>query len=68
MTHEQKIAKAENNVKSLDQYDGFKDRYLGTILAALEAGLNRPETNAHYDALVMLRDLVETNRKNGVRV
>ena len=52
------LAKAENNVKDLDGHDGYKDRDLRTILAALEAGLINPETNAHFDAYVMLKEVV----------
>ena len=48
--------KAIKNVADLDGVDGFKDRYIGTIAAALEAGLRHPETNAAFDALVMLED------------
>lgn len=55
------VAKAEADVKRLDAIDGSKDRELKTILFALEAGLKRPETNAHYDAYVMLKELVEGN-------
>jgi hypothetical protein len=49
-------AKAVKNVAALDKSDKFKDRYIGTIAAALEAGLRHPETNAAFDALVMLED------------
>lgn len=53
-----KVKKARAFVDSLDKIDGFKDRELGTILAALEGGLKRPEDNSHFDAYVMLDDLV----------
>lgn len=51
--------KAIANVAALDAVDGFKDRELSTIYFALEAGLKKPETNAQFDALVMLEDLVK---------
>jgi hypothetical protein len=50
---------AKKRVAELDAVDGFPDRHLGTILSALEAGLKHPKTGAHYDALVMLEDLVQ---------
>lgn len=50
---------AKRRVAAFDKQDGFKDRHLGTILTALQAGLKQPHTGAQYDALVMLEDLVK---------
>jgi len=48
---------ARQHVTKMDQTDGFRDRDMKTILFALQCGLNRPETNAQFDALVMLEDV-----------
>jgi hypothetical protein len=56
-TFEENKQRAIRNVASLDDADGYKDRQLRTILFALEAGLRNPETNAQFDALVMLEDI-----------
>jgi len=64
-TFNDNLSKAKRTVGMMDKIDGFKDRNLGTIIMALEAGLkgrdehNAPN-NAEYDALVMLRDLRNT--------
>lgn len=51
-----KLAKARRSVAAYDKKNGIKDRWLRTIQAALETGLKNPETNAHFEALVMLKD------------
>ena len=53
-----KVENAKARVAEMDKVDGFKDRHLRTILFALAAGLQRPETNSHYDAYVMLADKI----------
>jgi len=58
-----RLAKARKNVDELDQVGGWKDREIFTIHAALEAGLKNPDTNAAFDALVMLQDLREMKRQ-----
>jgi hypothetical protein len=45
--------------------DGWADRNLSTIIAALQAGLLDPSNNAHFDALVMLIDLREIVKNGG---
>jgi hypothetical protein len=55
---DERVKKAEKTVAFMDQHDGWTDRELPTVLAALECGLKRPETNSHFDAFVMLRDRV----------
>lgn len=59
------LRKAEKNVAALDRVDGHKDRSIGTIIAALECGLKSPDTNAQFDALVMLIDLRKEMHKRG---
>ena len=56
---EQLKAKARRNVQRLDACDGFADRNIGTVLDALDCGLRFPETNAQFDALIMLEDIVK---------
>jgi hypothetical protein len=56
------LGEARDRVQSMDETDGFKDRYSGTIYAALEAGLKNPESGAAFDALVMLRDVTYSDR------
>jgi len=57
MSFDTEMAKARKRVASLDRQDGYKERSLGTIASALEAGLRHPDNGAQYDALVMLGDL-----------
>jgi hypothetical protein len=52
------VTKATSEVHAMDSIDGFQDRELRTILVALEAGLRNPETNAAWDAYVMLAERV----------
>jgi hypothetical protein len=59
-TFEQNKQRAIRNVADLDHADGYKDRQLTTIIFALEAGLKNPKSNAQFDALVMLEDLVSS--------
>lgn len=58
-TFPQRLQEAEKRVAEMDSVDGWKDRNLTTILAALEAGLKNPISGGHYDAYVMLRDIVQ---------
>ena len=65
---EAKMREAKYRVLSLDRLDGHRDRNLGVIHAALEAGLRHPENGAQYDALYMLTDVCEelnTRRSHG---
>ena len=50
------MERAKKRVASMDKLDGWKPRDPGTIVAALECGLKRPDTGAQFDALVMLMD------------
>jgi len=54
-----RVKLAQQRVASFDTRDGFQDRKLATIWAALEMGIRKPESDAHLDAYVMLSDLVE---------
>ena len=56
-------AKARKNVDDMDAVDGFQDRNSGTVLAALECGLKNPDTNAQFDALVMIEDILSNERR-----
>ena len=62
-TFKERLALAIVNVSKFDKIEGAKDRSLGTILFALEAGLRSPETNCHFEALVMLKDAIENARQ-----
>jgi len=53
------VATAKERVSKMDAVDGFKDRHVGTILAALKAGIMYPETGAQFDAYVMLDECVK---------
>jgi hypothetical protein len=57
-----RMKQAKERVKRMDQSDGFKDRYSGTIYQALLCGLQNPTTGAQFDALVMLEDLYHQQR------
>lgn len=57
---------AVENVRALDEADGFEDRSLRTIATALEAGLRNPGTNAQFDAFAMLVDLCDKVQNGGV--
>lgn len=59
------FAKAARFVAEMDEHDGWADRNLSTIIAALQAGLIDPSNNAHFDALVMLIDLREIVKNGG---
>lgn len=50
------LEKARQRVSGFDAIDGRVIRDPGTIMAALECGLLRPESGAQYDAYVMLED------------
>ena len=58
-----RMKQARDRVRQLDQADGFQDRYAGTIYQALLCGLQRPETGAQYEALVMLEDVYKAERQ-----
>lgn len=62
MDFEQEIEKAKRRIAMMDKIDGWKPRDPGTIAAALECGLMRPETGAQYDALVMLQEVAQMKR------
>lgn len=64
MTFEKEVLEARKRVMGMDAIDGFKNRHLLTVLAALEAGLKTPSNKCQYDAFVMLQDLVASNRKS----
>lgn len=57
------MTRARDRVKSLDSIDGTEDRSIQTIAIALEAGLKNPETEAQYDALWMLKDLIAKTKQ-----
>lgn len=59
MSFDEAVKAAMQRVKQMDEIDGQADRALETIIAALRAGLNHPETGAHFDAYVMLLDLAK---------
>ena len=52
-----KMSAAVKRVENMDKIDGHDDRSIGTIVAALTAGLTEPTNDAAYDALVMLADI-----------
>lgn len=60
---QERLKKAKKNVSDMDAIDGG-DRSLGTIIAALQAGIRNPDTNAQFDALVMLIDIDEFSRSH----
>jgi hypothetical protein len=59
-----KLLAARKRVAEMDEMDGFKDRHLATIVAALRSGLANFESNygSEFDALVMLEDLLDQER------
>jgi hypothetical protein len=64
---EDSVREARRRVVSMDMTDGFVDRYLPTILMALECGLRNPALGAEFDAYVMLQDLLNKAR-NGEQI
>lgn len=56
---DRRVSKSRQFVHELDRMDRYKDRELKTILFALEAGLRGTETDAAFDAYVMLKELVD---------
>jgi len=62
-TFEADVQAARQRVSDFDEIDGFPNRDLGVILAALEAGLRDTTNGAQYDAYVMLQDVVAQNGK-----
>lgn len=61
---ESKKAEARKRVRELDRADGYADRSTGTIIAALETGLQDPRHGAEFDALVMLEDRLKQESPN----
>jgi len=55
--HEKKLADAKARVASFDENDGAEERSIGTLIAALNAGLSGNDDSSAYDALVMLKDI-----------
>lgn len=51
-------------VSSMDKIDGWEPRDLPTIVSALLTGLDKPETDAAWDALFMLTTKNETALSN----
>lgn len=64
-TFDGRLALAKSNVSKFDKIEGVRDRSLVMILDALETGLRSPETNCHFEALVMLKDAIRTERQGG---
>jgi hypothetical protein len=60
-----RLDKATVAVKELDEIDGYEHREIGTIWQALHCGLRYPDTNAAFDALVMLDDLRRKTQEGG---
>ena len=54
---EKEITQAVDRVNCMDKTDGFQNRYIDVVAAALSAGLVNPASNAQFDALVMLADM-----------
>lgn len=52
------VAAAKKRICKMDAIDGFKDRAVETLLAALKAGICFPDTGAQFDAYVMLGECV----------
>jgi hypothetical protein len=63
MTHLDFEAQTRLARARVESFDKIEREQLKTILLALESGLLNPETGAHFDALVMLRELVYAERK-----
>ena len=57
------VAAARKRVSKMDAIDGFKDRAVETLLAALKAGICFPDTGAQFDAYVMLDECVTTSKE-----
>jgi len=55
-----RVQKARSRVAAMDAMDGAKDRELKTILAAIVWGIKNPQTEAAFEAVVMLEDLTNT--------
>ncbi len=68
MSFEENVANAVVMISVGDVIDGFKNRELETILAALECGLKRPETLAQFDAYVMLKEVCDERLRQLQRV
>ena len=65
MGFEQHLEAAKKRVAEMDEYDGYKDRELETIVQALKTGLrhhdNQEVFGCAFDALVMLADVANRN-------
>ena len=62
--HEVSTEAARKRVAAMDAIDGFRDRSVETILAALETGLRSVENqDCLYDAFVMLLDVQKEQPK-----
>lgn len=59
---------AAGRVHGMDEIDGYPERGLTTILIAFETGTQHPENGAQFDAIVMLREVIESMRKDGRKV
>ena len=53
----EKLIKALEHVNYMDKTDGYEERGIKTILSALKCGIIKPESNAQFDAYVMLQSL-----------
>jgi hypothetical protein len=54
---QRRLHEAVENVAAMDAIDGWPNHTLLEIIAALKAGIRNPESNAQFDALVMLVNL-----------
>lgn len=57
------VARAELRVAELDKVDGYAERHVDTIMAAIEAGIKCPESGAVFEAYVMLRDVAKIQQQ-----
>lgn len=55
--HEKKLEAAKLRVARMDENDGAEERSIGTLIAALDAGLSGNDDGPAYDALAMLKDI-----------
>lgn len=60
---ESRRSAAKIRVAKMDEIDGWKNRHIEVIASALEAGIRNPGTDAHFDAMVMLEDVLEDMRR-----
>ena len=57
------VEEAKRRVHNMDKIDGWKDRLPSTIYLALKAGIKNPQGKSHFDALVMLEEVVMKTMK-----